>query len=90
MKRPCQALAGRRVVDHLMSVFHGGFARGPLARPGVAVPAGWVRAAAAGRAGNSNAGRSFTKPPTHSRPQTGSPWSAPYRVYCRLASLPPY
>jgi hypothetical protein len=25
MKRPCQALAGRRVVDHLMSVFRGCF-----------------------------------------------------------------
>ena len=32
MKRPCQAFAGRRVVDHLMSVFRGGFARGSLAR----------------------------------------------------------
>ena len=34
MKRRCQALAGRRVVNHLMSVFHGCFARGRLARVG--------------------------------------------------------
>jgi hypothetical protein len=34
MKRPCQALAGRRVVDHSMSVFRGCFAHGRLTRPG--------------------------------------------------------
>jgi len=57
MKRPCQALAGRRVVDSFMSVFSVGvFARGPLARVGLAVPAGWTRAAAAGRAGRRGAG----------------------------------
>ena len=51
MKRPCQAFAGGRVVDHLMSVFRGCFCARFTCPPGLPVPAGWVRAAAAGRAG---------------------------------------
>jgi hypothetical protein len=51
MKRPCQAFAGGRVVDHLMSVFRGCFCAWFTCPPGLPVPAGWVRAAAAGRAG---------------------------------------
>ena len=56
MKRPCQAFAGRRVVDHLMSVSMGCFCAWSTCPPGLAVPAGWVRAAAAGRAGSAGAG----------------------------------
>ena len=57
MKRPCQALAGPRVIDHLMSVSMGCFCAWSACPPGgVAVPAGWVRAAAAGRAGPAGAG----------------------------------
>lgn len=51
MKRPCQAFAGRRVIDNLMSVFRGCFCARFTCPPGLPVPAGWVRAAAAGRAG---------------------------------------
>jgi hypothetical protein len=42
MKRPCQAFAGRRVVDHLMSGFRGCFRARFTCPPGLAVPAGWV------------------------------------------------
>jgi hypothetical protein len=51
MKRPCQAFAGCRVVDHLMSVFRGCFCARFTCPAGLPVPAGWVRTAAAGRAG---------------------------------------
>ena len=50
MKRPCQAFAGRWVVDHLMPVFPWAFLRAVHLPAGLPVPAGWTRAAAAGRA----------------------------------------
>jgi hypothetical protein len=50
VKRPCQALSGRRVVDHFMSVFRGCFGARSACPRGLPVPAGWVRAVAAGRA----------------------------------------
>ncbi len=56
MKRPCQAFAGRQVVDHLMSVFRGCFCARFTCPPGLPVPAGRVRAAAAGRSGPAGAG----------------------------------
>jgi hypothetical protein len=56
MKRPCQAFEGRRVVDHLMSVSMACFCARSTCPPGLPVPAGWARAAAAGRAGSAGAG----------------------------------
>jgi hypothetical protein len=49
MKRPCQAFAGGRVVDYLMSVFRGCFCARFTCPPGLPVPAGmYVRPPLAG------------------------------------------